>query len=128
MKAWASREGLPVGPPRDSGHDCVIAGVRVEVKFSTLWGNGGFVFQQIRDQSYEVAALLGIEPQSVRLWVVPKDVLWAEATGQHTGAAATDTKWLRFPASRPPAWLRPYGGTLPEARAALEEARRALGR
>jgi hypothetical protein len=48
-------------------------------------------------------------------------------SGQHTGAAAQDTKWLRFPAIQPPGWLAAYGGTLPEARAALEKARRDLG-
>jgi hypothetical protein len=85
------------------------------------------VFQQIRDQSYEVACLLGLEPQRVHLWAVPKAVLWRNATGQHTGAAAHDTKWLRFPAVQPPDWLKVYGGTLPEARTALEKARRDLG-
>lgn len=128
VKAWASHEGISVRPALDSGHDCVLADVRVEVKFSTLWAGGGFTFQQIRDQSYEVAGLLGIEPQSVKLWFVPKDVLWREGTGQHTGAAATDTKWLKFPAGSSPSWLRPYGGTLVEARAALEEVQRSLGR
>lgn len=128
VRAWAGHEGLSVAAANDSGHDCVLSGVRVEVKFSTLWAGGDFVFQQIRDQSYEVAALLGIEPQSVRLWFVPKDILWEEGSGQHTGAAALDTKWLRFRATHPPSWLGQYGGTLAEARSALEEARRARGR
>jgi hypothetical protein len=126
VKDWATHEGMKVDSALDSGHDCQLDGLRVEVKLSLLWGGGEFVFQQIRDQNYEVACLLGLEPQGVHLWVVPKKVLWKHATGQHTGAAAQDTKWLRFPATTPSQWLKPYGGTLRAARKALEKARSEL--
>lgn len=126
VKDWAASEGMRVEQATDTGHDCRLDGVRVEVKFSLLWGGGEFVFQQIRDQNYDVACLLGLEPQRVRLWAVPKSELWERATGQHTGAAAQDTKWLRFPAASPPGWLEPYGGVLPAARNALEQARHGL--
>ena len=126
VKDWAAQEGLTVRPPTDTGHDCRLDGLLVEVKFSLLWGGGEFVFQQIRDQNYQVACLLGLEPQRVRLWAVPKDVLWAHATGQHTGAAAQDTKWLRFTAAKPPEWLREFGGSLTSAREALEKARKSF--
>ncbi len=129
VKAWARHEGLTVSPPADSGHDCVIDGARIEVKFSTLWEGGGFTFQQIRDQSYEIGALLGIQPQEVSLWFVPKAILWSDRVPfQHGGRKGRDTKWLSFQADTPPEWLRQYGGTLREARAALEEAKRTLGR
>lgn len=124
VRDWAAEEGLTVERALNTGHDCRLDGLRVEVKFSLLWGGGEFVFQQIRDQDYEIACLLGLEPQRVRLWAVPKDVLWAHATGQHTGAAAQDTKWLRFAATDSPEWLRPFGGSLATARSALEKARR----
>jgi hypothetical protein len=127
VRDWAAREGMRVERATDGGHDCRIDRMPIEVKFSLIWGGGEFVFQQIRDQSYEVACLLGLEAQRVHLWAVPKPVLWQHTTGQHTGAAAQDTKWLRFAAVQPPSWLAPYGGTLPEARAALEKARRDLG-
>jgi hypothetical protein len=128
VKAWARHEGIEVAAPTDTGHDCRLNGVPVEIKFSTLWAGGGFVFQQIRDQTYQVAALLGIEPQAVRLWMVPKGDLWVRAAGQHTGANAQDTKWLRFPAAAPPDWLTRFGGSLAGARRSLEEIQRNLGR
>ena len=127
VKAWARECGIRVVAPTDTGHDCVLDDVRVEVKLSTLWQSGGYKFQQIRDQSYEVVALLGLQPQVVQLWMVPKDVLWQEAVGQHTGVNAQDTKWLSFQASAPPSWLDQYGGTLANARKSLEQARRSLG-
>jgi hypothetical protein len=126
VKAWAEHEGIAVTPATDAGHDCRLNDVPVEVKFSTLWAGGDFVFQQIRDQSYEVVALLGIEPQAVRLWMVPKRELWARAPGQHTGANALDTRWLRFEAADPPQWLEPFGGTLERARRSLEEIQHGL--
>lgn len=123
VQDWARHQGIAVERARSSGHDCMLDGVAVEVKLSLLWRGGEFAFQQIRDQDYAVACLLGLEAQRVHLWAVPKDVLRDHSTGQHTGAAAQDTKWLRFLANDPPAWLAPYGDSLREARAALEEAR-----
>jgi hypothetical protein len=36
-------------------------------------------------------------------------------TPQHTGQGGTDTFWLSFNTSTPPAWLRDCGGRLAEA-------------
>ncbi len=64
-------KGLAVERSRDSEADRVIAGVRVEIKFSTLWRDrGGYTFQQLRDQNYEVAVFLGISPFDAHCWVV----------------------------------------------------------
>lgn len=127
VRAWATREGLSVLPRVNSGHDLIIDPLKVEVKFSTLWKGGVFKFQQLRDQEYDLVALLGLEPQRVRLWFVPKRELWKpEMPGQHGGRAGTDTKWLTFLAAAPPPWLEAYGGTLSRARASLEEARRSF--
>lgn len=123
VETWARSEGIAVGPPTDPGNDCTLDGVLVEVKFSLRWAGGEFVFQQIRDQNYEVAALLGIEPQSAYLWFVPKAQLWTCASAQHGGAKGKDTRWLRFRANDPPSWLREWGGSFSDARRALEKIR-----
>jgi hypothetical protein len=128
VKEWAAHEGMQVEPAQSTGHDCRLNGVRVEVKLSLMWRSGKLVFQQLRDQDYEIACLLGLEPQRVYLWAIPKPIIWERATGQHTGATAQDTRWLRFPAIGPPKWLQPYGGTLAAAKGALEQARCDLGR
>lgn len=106
VRDWATQEGTQVERPTDSGHDCRINGLLIEVKFSLVWAGGQFVFQQIRDQSYEVACLLGLEPQRVHLWAVPKLVLWKHATGQHTGPRRRTPSGCgsqRF--SRPNGWI-----------------------
>lgn len=118
VRQWAEHEGMHVGK---SGHgsDFRIDGLRIAVKTGLVWAGQVFVFEQIREQGYEAAALLGLEPERARLWVVPREVLWDQADWQHGHA----NKWLHVPPEEPPSWLSAYGGTLPQARQALEQAR-----
>jgi hypothetical protein len=124
VREWAEHEGMLVERALNSDHDCRLDGVTVEVKLSMRWESGVFWFEQIRDQDYEVAGLLGLEPERVRLWMVPKDILRRHSAGQHGGSAARDTRALRFKADAPPSWLEAYGGTLAKAKAALKQAAR----
>lgn len=126
IRAWATECGFVVGRASNAGHDLTIEGLKVEVKFSTLWASGVFKFQQLRDQDYEVAALLGLEPQDVRVWLPEKDllmehVLYNPAAGQHTGRDAGDTFWISFRAENPPAWLAATGGRMEQAERVLRE-------
>jgi len=120
VRRWAEQEGLHVAGKSGRGHAFRAGEVRVAVKLSLVWADGLFVFEQIRDESYDVMALLALEPQKARLWVVPKEVLWGHADWQHKGAAGRDTKWLHVPSARPQTWLKAYGGTLRRARRALK--------
>lgn len=117
VEAWLRRIDLTVRPPQNSGHDRVVNGHKVEIKFSTLWQAGQYVFQQLRNQDYEYILLLGISPHEVSVWMPPKSVAFEQAIPQHGGAAGTDTRWLRFDAARPPGWLSEYGGSLAEGAA-----------
>lgn len=123
VAGWAAAKGLSVGAARGSDADRIINGRLVEIKFSTLWEKGDYVFQQIRDQNYELALFLGLSPFAASCWVLPKKVLIGSTElgmrGQHTGRSAVDTSWLRFPAHKPPPWMAAYGGTLADAFRAL---------
>lgn len=124
VAGWAAAKGLDVLRTGDSDADRVVNGWRVEIKFSTLWTAGGYTFQQIRNQRYDLALFLGLSPFSASAWVVPKAVLMerpfrAGLSSQHGGQAGTDTVWLQFQVTRPPAWLSEFGGTLAEAFALL---------
>lgn len=55
VAGWSAAKGLDVTASPDSDADRVIAGKRVEIKFSTLWKSGVFKFQQLRDQNYDYA-------------------------------------------------------------------------
>ncbi len=117
VRHWCVAKGLTVSRSPDSQADIVIAGHRVEVKYSSLWTNNRiYKFQQIRDQNYEYCFCMGMSPFDVHAWFIPKSELMENKPPhlrpQHGGQAGRDTKWLSFPADDPPDWLTPYGGTL----------------
>lgn len=120
VAGWAAAKGLDVTRTGDSDADRVINQHRIEIKFSTLWAGGNYVFQQIRDQRYDLALLLGLSPATASAWVIPKAVLMERPfrlgiSAQHGGQAGRDTAWLQFPAIRPPEWMAEFGGTLARA-------------
>jgi hypothetical protein len=124
VAGWCAAKGLDVTRPGDSDADRIIGGRRTEIKFSTLWASGDYVFQQIRDQRYDVVVLLGLSPFAAHCWVIPKAVLTQQPlmrglSYQHGGQKGRDTIWLRFRANNPPSWLDDFGGTLGAAYALL---------
>jgi hypothetical protein len=121
VSGWCAAKGFDVIRSPDSDADRIIGGRRMENKFSTLWANGGYTFQQIRNQNYDYAICLGLSPFDAGCWVIPKDVLLERLPHQHGGAAGTDTRWLRFSAAAPPDWLSHFGGSLSEAYEVLRE-------
>lgn len=127
VAGWAASKGFDVVRSPNSQADRIIEGHRIEIKFSTLWTNGGFKFQQIRDQDYDYCLCLGLSPFDAQAWLLPKDVLRRHVIGimgQHTGAAGRDTAWLGFPADRPYAWMEPFGERLRDVARLLSEAGR----
>lgn len=121
-----AEHGYSVEKSRDRRADRVIAGVRVEIKMSSLWENGTYRFQQVRDQNYALVFCLGISPFSAHCWVIPKIVLMGGRnklpglTGQHGGKSGKDTAWLSVSPLSPHAWLREYGGSISDALLAFE--------
>lgn len=122
MESWLWHFGLEVAGPSNAGHDRLVAGHKVEIKFSTLWEQGDYVFQQLRNQDYEYALLLGVSPLTAHAWLVPKSQALSSSVPQHGGSVGTDTRWIRFAAASPPPWLEPFGGDLERARQVIRTA------
>ena len=118
---WLGANGFRVQRSGHSGCDRIINGINTEIKFSTLWKTGGYVFQQLRDQDYKYVFCLGLSPQDVHAWLIPKAVAWEHSTPQHGGKIGKDTRWFSFAAGSPPSWLTPYGGSLEDALHVLRE-------
>lgn len=124
ISQWCSLKGLSIAKSPDSDADLKINGRRIEVKFSTLWDNGTYRFQQIRDQNYEYLVCLGISPQEAHCWVITKKILLSKVIGhmgQHTGKTGTETSWLKVDPKSPPEWINDLGGSLPQAFAILQK-------
>lgn len=127
MAGWSAAKGFDVVRAGDSQADRIIEGHRVEIKFSTLWKNGGYKFQQIRDQNHEFCFCLGVSPFDAHAWLLPKAVLREYVIGhmgQHTGAGGADTAWLGVTVGEEYSWMKPYGGRLSDVKRLFDEAGR----
>lgn len=102
VAGWCAAKGFDVIRSNNSDADRIIGGRKMEIKVSTLWQSGVYKFQQLRDQDYEYVVCLGISPQRVHCWVIPKDIIMIHTTPQHAGRRGSDTRWLTFPADRSP--------------------------
>jgi len=127
VEAWLTKQGFILFPSKCSDFDrwCTIdncpRSLRLEIKFSTLWEKREYVFQQIRNQTYDVLFCLGVSPQFAHAWAIPKEEAWENATPQHTGSKGLDTRWLHVCPDSPPEWLDHYGGNLEAAVKCLRE-------
>ena len=89
--------GFDVDERQGTGHDRVVSGVKLKVKFSTLWAAGVYNFQQIKDEDYDYLLLLGVSPTRAHAWLVGKQVALENA--QPNG---TQGSWLTIePGSQP---------------------------
>lgn len=120
VSGYLACKGFDVTRSPDAEADRIVGGKRVEIKTSTLWKNGSYRFQQLRDQDYEFAVCLGISPFDAHCWVLPKGEidrrrLTGDIPAQHGGAAGKDTAWLDARPGNVPEWLNEWGGRLTTA-------------
>lgn len=114
---WCSEKGFDVKRSLYSDADRIINGHRVEIKYSSLWGNGTYTFQQIRDQEYDYCLWIGVSPFDVHAWFIPKQYLLPNpplgVKPQHKGKAGGDTWWMKnLDPENTPDWLGTFGGSL----------------
>ena len=94
--------------------DMTVNGHTVAVKFSTLWKNEVYTFQQIRNQDYDILLCLGISPKNAHAWVArTSDIAWNTIAHQHGGKRGKDDWWVSVaPPTSSHAWMRPQNGNL----------------
>ena len=121
ISSWLEEQGLAVQPYVGNDADYVVNGKPITIKFSTLWKQGFYKFQQIKDYEYDILICLGISPFDAHSWIFTKQFLlagWGNLEGfgsQHGGQGGVDTAWIHIKPDAPQGWLAPHGGTLPEA-------------
>ena len=113
VAGFCAAKDLNVSRSPDSDADRIIEGKRTEIKLSTLWKNGSYVFQQIRDQEYDVLLCLGISPFDAHVWVMRKsDIPFELLPHQHGGTRGSDTWWLQVDPQKPSTWMKKMPCTL----------------
>ncbi len=110
IAGWCAARGFDVVRSPDSDADRIIEGERVEIKFSTEWENGQYVFQQLRDQNYKFLICIGISPFDAQIWIFnKKDIPFKKLKHQHGGERGHDTWWIGFKPGNPPEWMNKRG-------------------
>lgn len=123
VEDWAIGMGLAAGHVTENNqHYVLINGTRIQVKLSTLWRSNIYRFQQIRDQQYDYLLCIGLSPQDVHAWLIPKTEALDHlrgVSGQHTGADATETYWITAIPGRNGNWLDEYGDQLSDVKSVI---------
>jgi site-specific DNA-methyltransferase (adenine-specific) len=114
ITSWLASKGMDIERTKDATKTIIINGHKVSVKFSTLWKNGIYKFQQIRSTGYEFVICFGISPFAAHCWVFEKSYAIKNATKQHKGGAKSEY-WITINPNHLEEWARGFGGTLDEA-------------
>ena len=112
VREFLNQNGFSIDSYKWRGADFTVNGHKATVKLSSLWSNGAYKFQQIRDDDYELLFCLGISTATVNIWVISKsEIVWDDLPPQHGGKQAHDTWW--FPCAPSKArytWMYPQNG------------------
>lgn len=114
VSSWLTSKGLEVGTIKDSSETIVINGYKIAIKFSTLWTNGFYTFQQIRSSGYDYVICLGLSPFNVHCWVFDKKYAIEHSKKQHKGGAKSEY-WMPINPNAIPEWAVEHGGALTKA-------------
>jgi site-specific DNA-methyltransferase (adenine-specific) len=114
ITAWLASKGVHIETTKAAAKTVIINSQKVSLKFSTLWTNGTYKFQQIRSTGYSFLVCFGISPFAAHCWVFEKNYLIKNATKQHKGGAKSEY-WISINPNQPQEWTKGFGGTLDEA-------------
>ena len=111
LDSWCQSKGLITKKPKESSESLIINGRKVAIKFSTLWTNHVYKFQQIRQEGYDHILCFGLSPNEAHCWLIDREFVIKNASPQHKGAAEY---WFVVNPKFPPKWINNCGGTLEE--------------
>jgi site-specific DNA-methyltransferase (adenine-specific) len=110
VASWCASKGLSTGRSKAPGENIIVNGNKLSIKFSTLWNNGKYNFQQIRRDGYDYVLCFGISPTEAHCWIFERDYAIQHAKPQHKLEY-----WISFDPKKPPEWIKGCGGNLEEA-------------
>jgi site-specific DNA-methyltransferase (adenine-specific) len=110
VASWCASRNLSTIRSKGPGENLIINGKKLSIKFSTLWNNGKYNFQQIRHDGYDYVLCFGISPNKAHCWILERDYAIQHAKSQHKSEY-----WISFDPNKPPEWLKNCGGSLENA-------------
>jgi site-specific DNA-methyltransferase (adenine-specific) len=112
--SWCASRGLHIDRKNDVSETIVVNGIQYAVKFSMLWKNGVYQFQQIKSQGPKYVVCFGISPLEAHCWIFERDYAIIHGKKQHKGANDAEY-WLSIDPKSIPEWVQGHGGTLEDA-------------
>jgi site-specific DNA-methyltransferase (adenine-specific) len=103
----------------DTSETLLLNGNVISIKFSTLWKNGKYSFQQIRADGFDYVLCFGISPIAVHCWIFERRYAIKNAKPQHKLEY-----WISFNPYKPPEWIKNYGGSLDQAYQIIKKLRK----
>lgn len=115
IASWLASKGMPLESTKDSSEALSMNGLRFATKFSTIWANGIYKFQQIRAKGYDYVICLGISPFEAHCWVFERKFAIEHAKPQHFQDKKIVDYWMEINPHEPKEEIRNCGGTLDQA-------------
>jgi len=119
VRSWLESNGMHSESAKDSSEKLQINGLNFAIKFSTLWANDVYKFQQIRPTGYDYVICLGISPFQAHCWVLERKYVLKNAKPQHKSGKIADY-WIEIDPSQLKDWIKDNGGTLAQAYSILK--------
>ncbi len=113
IAAWCGSKNLFAERAKDSREILIINGIEYAIKFSMLWKNGTYQFQQIKSQGPDYILCFGISPFEAHCWIFDREYAITHGKQQHKGANGAEY-WLAISPNNVPDWVKGHGGTLDE--------------
>ena len=115
LTSWLAAKGISVETTGNSSETLFFNGLRLSTKFSTLWTNGVYKFQQIRAKDYDYLICFGISPFDAHCWIFDRNHVIEHATPQHYQGTKIADYWIEINPNQPETWTKGCGRTLDEA-------------
>ncbi len=115
IASWLASKGMRMEAAKNSSETLIINELKFSTKFSTLWTNGIYRFQQIRAKDYDYLICFGISPFEAHCWVFDRNYAVENATPQHHQGKKVADYWIEINPNQPASWTIGYGRTLDEA-------------
>jgi site-specific DNA-methyltransferase (adenine-specific) len=112
--AWLTNNKLYPERSRVSSETLIINDTQYAIKFSMLWKDGVYQFQQIKSQGPDYIICFGISPSVAHCWIFEKQYAIKNGKQQHKGASGAEY-WLSINPDNIPVWAENYGGNLIDA-------------
>lgn len=114
VASWLASKDLNIDTAKDSSETISVNGHKIAIKFSTLWANEVYTFQQIRNSGYKYIICLGLSPYHIHCWVFDRQYAIENSKKQHKGGSKSEY-WMTIDPKNVPEWAKEHGGTLDKA-------------